>query len=243
MIGAVAGLWRHPVKSMGGEPVDGFDLDDGGVPGDRAWAVRPLDGGHRVLTARLAPLLLQACSRLAGGNVEVELPDGRRFRGTGPAVDAALSEWLGAPVALVAADPAVPAAYEIVLDDGSVVARPTRPGTFQDSRTATLHLLSTATLGRDDPRRYRPNLVVEGAGGPFDDDAWVGRRLRIGATAEVDVTKRCTRCVMVTRSQPGLLADRTRLTRLLPREVTLGVMATVAVPGPVRAGDPVAFVD
>jgi uncharacterized protein len=242
LIGTVADLWRHPVKSMGGERVAAFDLGPGGVPGDREWAVRPLDGSDRVLTARLAPLLLQARSRLVGGDVEVVLPDGRRLLGTGPDSDAALSRWLGAPVSLVAADPAVPAAFDVVLDDGTVVASPTRPGSFQDSRTATLHLLSAATLDGDDPRRYRPNLVVRGDGAPFADDDWVGRRIRIGGTAVVDVTKRCTRCVMVTRAQPDLPADRTRLTRLTARDGTLGVMATVSVPGPVRSGDPVAFV-
>ena len=243
VIGTVADLWRHPVKSMGGERMTAFDLGGGGVPGDREWAVRPLDGSDRVLTGRRTPLLLHALSRLAGDEVEVVLPDGRRLLGTGAASDAALSGWLGFPVTLAAADPAVPAAYEVVRDDGTVVATPTRPGSFQDSRNATLHLLSAATLDGDDPRRYRPNLVVDAAGAPFDDDAWVGRRLRIGATAEVDVIKPCIRCVMVTRDQPGLPVDRTRLTRLLPRETRLGVMATVAVPGPVRAGDPVALVD
>jgi uncharacterized protein YcbX len=243
-VGTVAQLWRHPVKSMGGERLTSFELAAGGVPGDRQWALRPLDGTDRVLTARRTPPLLHALARLAGDDdVQIVLPDGRRLAGTGPDTDAALSAWLGFPVGLAAADPTVPAAYDVVLDDGTVVAMPTRPGSFQDSRSATLHLLSTATLDGDDPRRYRANVVVATDGLPFDDDAWIGRRLRIGATAEVVVTKPCTRCVMVTRDQPGLLTDRTRLTRLLPRGVNLGVMATVAVPGRVQAGDPVTFVD
>jgi len=196
-----------------------------------------------VLTGRLTPPLLHARSRLVGDDVEVVLPDGTRLEGRGPDTDAALARWLGFPVTLAAADAAVPAAYDIILDDGTVVPRPTRPGSFQDSRSATLHLLSTATLAGDDPRRYRPNLVVDAGGEPFDDDDWVGRRLRIGATAEVTVTKRCTRCVMVTRDQPGLAADRTRLTRLVPRRLDLGVMATVTGPGPVGHGDTVTLVD
>ena len=227
---------------MGGERLTAFDLAEGGVPGDRQWALRPLDGSDRVLTGRLTPLLLHARSRLVGDDVEVVLPDGTRPCGPGPATDAALAGWLGFPVTLAAADAAVPAAYDIILDDGTVEPRPTRPGSFQDSRTATLHLLSTATLDGDDPRRYRPNLVVEAGGQPFDEDEWVGRRLRIGATAEVSVTKRCSRCVMVTRDQPGLATDRTRLTRLVPRQLGLGVMATVVVPGPVGHGDTVTLV-
>ncbi|MCW3009829.1 MAG: hypothetical protein JWO90_233, partial [Solirubrobacterales bacterium] len=34
----IAELWRHPVKSMGGERLDAVDLDARGVHADRLWA-------------------------------------------------------------------------------------------------------------------------------------------------------------------------------------------------------------
>src|SRR5215469_3004967 len=37
-VGRVVGLWRYPVKSMGGEPVAAIDVSWHGFKGDRRWA-------------------------------------------------------------------------------------------------------------------------------------------------------------------------------------------------------------
>lgn len=39
-VGVVRELWRYPVKSMLGERLDQFFATEGGVAGDRAWALR-----------------------------------------------------------------------------------------------------------------------------------------------------------------------------------------------------------
>ncbi|MEO3869155.1 MOSC N-terminal beta barrel domain-containing protein [Nonomuraea sp. B12E4] len=44
-------------------------------------------------------------------------------------------------------------------------------------------------------RRFRPNVVIDGVGTPFAEDAW--RRVRIGAV-EFRVSKGCDRCVLTT---------------------------------------------
>ncbi|SDH42938.1 MOSC domain-containing protein [Nonomuraea jiangxiensis] len=44
-------------------------------------------------------------------------------------------------------------------------------------------------------RRFRPNVVIDGVGTPFAEDAW--RRVRIGSV-EFRVTKGCDRCVLTT---------------------------------------------
>ena len=36
-IGTVTALWRYPVASTCGEPVESGDIDTGGVVGDRGW--------------------------------------------------------------------------------------------------------------------------------------------------------------------------------------------------------------
>ena len=38
-VGTIRALWRFPVKSMLGEELDAADLGEGGIAGDRAYAV------------------------------------------------------------------------------------------------------------------------------------------------------------------------------------------------------------
>jgi uncharacterized protein len=44
-VGTVRELWRFPVKSMLGEQLDTADLNEGGIVGDRASAVRGRETG------------------------------------------------------------------------------------------------------------------------------------------------------------------------------------------------------
>jgi hypothetical protein len=44
-VGTVRALWRYPVKSMLGEELDEVDLSEGGVVGDRAYALRDRETG------------------------------------------------------------------------------------------------------------------------------------------------------------------------------------------------------
>lgn len=114
--GTVAELRRYPVKSMGGERLDEVAVGPRGVHGDRMWAVRDLGLGAVTTARRLPPLLL--CSARfeqepppgAGPGdvvpVVVVLPDGREVSSRdAAALDAALSELVGRPVALVPLPP------------------------------------------------------------------------------------------------------------------------------------------
>src|SRR4051794_37907454 len=106
----VAGLWRYPVKSMQGERLDAADVDGHGLVGDRRWALLDLRTGL-TLTARRQPELLHATACLDGGGVRVVLPDG-----TSTTDDDRLSDWLGHPVSLVAAQETEHHRYETPLD-------------------------------------------------------------------------------------------------------------------------------
>ena len=44
-VGTIRALWRYPVKSMLGEELDAVDLSEGGVVGDRAYAIRDRETG------------------------------------------------------------------------------------------------------------------------------------------------------------------------------------------------------
>ena len=50
-VGAVASLWRFPVKSMGGERIEEVELTETGFVGDRAYALIDVATG-RVVSAK-----------------------------------------------------------------------------------------------------------------------------------------------------------------------------------------------
>jgi len=115
-VGHVAALWRYPVKSLGGVPLDDARLDAGGVHGDRLWAVRDLEH-DTTASARRIPALLTATARYpdavppdAGpGNapeVEITFPDGTVLSSRDDAVHAKLSELAGRDVRLIPLPPA-----------------------------------------------------------------------------------------------------------------------------------------
>ena len=60
-----------------------------------------------------------------------------------------------------------------------------------------MSLVSTGTLGAWDRRRFRANVLLDGAG----EDAFVGSTIAVG-DVRLDVVKRIGRCVMTTRPQP-----------------------------------------
>ncbi len=231
----VAELWRYPVKSLQGERVDAADVGPEGLAGDRQWALFDRSTGLG-LTARRVPDLLFASGRLrADGGVEVVLPDG-----TATGEDAALSAWLGRPVALRAAteqpgerryeNPSVIAAdgeYDWDAFDGA-------RGAFHDSSRTRVSLVSTGTLGTWDRRRFRANVLLAGDG----EDDLVGSTVRLG-TAVLDVVGPVPRCVMVTRPQPGGIGRDNGVLKTIHRERggALAVGALVPVPGRVAVGD------
>jgi uncharacterized protein len=239
----VAELWCHPVKSLGGELVDRTVVGVDGLDGDRQWALFDVDTGFG-LTARRVPELLQATARRTPGGVEVVLPDG-----AATADDAELSAWLGRAVALrpASATKGRPR-YESPDDDEAAAEGPVpgwypwrgAAGAFHDDPDVRVSLVSTATLGEWDRRRFRANVVLDGAG----EDDLVGRALRLGE-AELRVTGRIARCVMVTRPQAGGIERDTGVLRTIHRERggELAVGALVTRPGTVGTGDVVTVLD
>src|SRR5687768_11989964 len=98
----VKDIWRYPVKSMLGEPLQEAELGPDGIPGDRAFALVDLDDGM-VASAkhpRKWGSLLGCRARFVGepggdGVVEITLPDGATVRSDDPDVDARLSSLTG----------------------------------------------------------------------------------------------------------------------------------------------------
>jgi MOSC domain-containing protein len=229
----VVELWRFPVKSLGGERLPAADVGPEGLAGDRQWALFDTDSGFG-LTARRVPDLLFATARLRpDGAVEVVLPDG-----TVTADDDVLSTWLGRPVALRAAGEATGTRrYENPADaeaDADWQPFEGAGGAFHDNADFRVTLVSAGTIGGWDRRRFRANVVLDGAG----EDDLSGSRVRLG-DAVVDVDRPVPRCVMVTRPQPGGIDRDTGVLRTIHRERggNLAVGGRVLTPGRVAVGD------
>jgi uncharacterized protein YcbX len=131
----VAELWRYPVKSMGGEPLDACELATDGIPGDRLIHV---ERGERVVTARSRPELLLHHARIAGGNLLVdERP------------------WT---------DPAVARDVEVAAGEGARLVRGESLERFDVLPLLVATDGAIASLGVD-RRRFRPNLLIGGVDG------------------------------------------------------------------------------
>jgi uncharacterized protein YcbX len=232
----VVELWRYPVKSLQGERLAEAAIDALGIAGDRRWALFDRDTGLG-LTARRVPELLFGSARLrADGGVEVVLPDG-----TVSTDETALSDWLGRRVELRAAaelDDVAPT-YEAPTDD--LAPDPAEwmqwegaPGPFHDSPRIRLSLVSTGTLGTWDRRRFRANVVLDGAG----EDELRGQEADLGSV-RLRFGTPIARCVMTTRPQPGGIGRDTSVLKTIHRERggLLAVRAAVLTAGTVRTGD------
>ena len=163
--GAVTGLWRFPVKSMGGERVEEVALDPSGIRGDRWWAVRDLEADV-ILSARKLPALLglraayliEPTGPISAGGVPpvvITLPDGDQVRSDEARVDEVLSGVLGRPVRLEALDPAATAQQRL-------------PWRQRFSQLSARTLVTDFGITREDPlpdlsrMRLRPVLTLAG---------------------------------------------------------------------------------
>lgn len=147
----------------------------------------------------------------------ITLPDGRVTEGPGPTTDRLLSEWLGTSVSRVTAVSEAPGTAEYFADasdDASQAIEWTMPAhRYVDA--AALLVLTRASLrtaanwyptGNWEPRRFRPNVLVDSEGDSCVEDGWLGRAVHLGS-AVLAPTEGCIRCTMVTREQPGLQSD------------------------------------
>ncbi len=150
---------------------------------------------------------------------------------------AALSEWAGQPLRLVRAD-----------DENGGIDRADEGGGFTIISRGSLQALAAAA-GLDeplDPRRFRMSSVVDGLE-PYGEDAWLGRRVRLGDVV-VEMRGNVGRCAVTThdpdtgrRSLDTLeLLATTRGGVPTTEPLPFGVYGTVVTPGRIRIGDSVA---
>lgn len=206
-------LWRYPVKSMRGEPLDEAEIGPDGVAGDRLVHVENARG---VVTSRTRPRLLGVRATL-GANGEALVEGDPWWH---PRAEALVSEAAGPGARLVPYDG--PERFDIlpllVATDGAIDA-----------------------FGRDG-RRLRPNIVIGGVPG-LAERHWEGREVMVGAAAVFldSLRERCIMTTFdpdTLEQDVEVLRDiRRRFGGLL------ALNAAVARPGTVRIGDPVRLLE
>ena len=258
-------LWVYPVKSCRGTAVDHAEVSARGLRWDRHWMI--VDETGRFLTQRdlpamatISPVLTSSTLVLrAPGRPDLELPQGAtegdavvtvwrdtvRAQRASEAADRWFSEHLGTECRLVRfadgvrrpVDPAYGApGDETAFSDGFPLLLVGQGSLDELNRR----------LQRPLPiRRFRPNLVVEGAA-PHAEDDW--RRIRVGSIT-LRVVKPCSRCVITTVDPDRGVRDGTEPLETLARyrrrdgKVYFGQNVIPDGAGEIRVGDVVEVLD
>jgi len=259
----VAALYRYPVKGFTPEECETLTvLDEGRVAGDRVLGIRFADTD--------APD--EAWSRKHGMVALINTPGLARLRVT---FDAKASKLrIGSDTAVLVDEVLNPegrrrigkilADYVLKLDDNPLANHPERlplrvigdghSPRYHDEEAGrvTLHGRGSlqaleAVLGKTvDELRFRSNVAVDGLNA-WEEQSWVGRRIRIGAV-EFTVVKPKTRC-LATHANPTTgerdLPILTTLTHNIGQENPTFAVAMVPSRsgGQIRVGDQVALVE
>ena len=107
MPATITKLFRYPVKSMGGHPLEKSTLTAKGIPGDRAWTLKDeerggIKGGKRFpqLLDMSARFMNEPTEQVVSPQVQITLNDGRSVSSSDPQVNEILSAEVDAPVSL-----------------------------------------------------------------------------------------------------------------------------------------------
>jgi uncharacterized protein len=257
----LSGLYVYPIKSMGGIPLEAWDVDGRGLRYDRRWMLVDEDG--RFISQRELPRMALISVRIdparlvvdAPGMPSLKLPLGHTTGEIMPAriwddvvevspVAEDADRWFGAFLGV--------RCTLVSLPDESV--RPVDPDYGEAGDQVGLAdgfpflLISQASLADLNARlehplpinRFRPNLVVGGCE-PFAEDGW--SRVRIGSIT-FRVVKPCSRCVITTVNQTTAATSKEPL-RTLARfrrvgtKVLFGQNLIHDRAGTLHTGDPV----
>lgn len=256
-IGTVRALWRYPVKSMRGEALERACVSERGVVGDRQWAlVETTYGG--LISARAFPRMLEARAFWAGdpakdvpARVRIELPDGSHYDAGADDAAAAMAAMLKRDLRFerIRSTPLSVAEIDAIMrGEGALPARD-----FFDEDV--LHLLATGTLAHlrrlepsadFDPRRFRPNILVEtedDADG-FVEDRWLEGAIEIGSNVRIVGARPALRCAVTIWPQADL-PHRPEVLRTAweHHQAYVGVFAAVAAGGWITTGDEIALAE
>lgn len=260
-VGTVQSLWRYPVKSMHGEEMPEVFMGFSGIYGDRCYAFKNSAArkGFPYLSATVQQQMLRYRPQFRYTERAVKPPNLIEAMSIAPGVTPANAEpddlmldVITPSGAVVAVDD--PALIEMLVEglrgeNHLTLVRSDRALT--DCRPVSLISLQTvrqvgAELGIPiDKRRFRANAYLDLASDyGFAEDELVGRRLRIGSSAEIMVLERDPRCKMISLD-PSTGEHNPEVLRKVAQAhgAFAGVYCAVLVEGILTKGDSIEVVD
>jgi len=231
-IGHVEAIFRYPVKSMGGEPLEVANLGWHGLEGDRRLAFRRMDdrSGFPWLSASKLPDLLLFTPQRRGDGTQGDLPthirtpDGEEMPVFSEDLDAEVGRRHGAPVEMMQLKHGI-------FDEASISV----------IAFDTVREISQLAGRSPDVRRFRPNVLVRLLrSGPFQEDEWLGGVLSFGEGDDapaIAVTMRDVRCSMV-NLDPDSASPAPEMLKTVVRvhQNTAGIYGTVTRIGQLAVG-------
>jgi uncharacterized protein len=221
----ISELHLYPVKGAAGIAVPSVALDDFGLHLDRRWMVITAAGEFVTQRSHPAMALLQTALEADAlllrshhaGVVRLPLQPSGPVRSTRVWTDDVAAIDTGDEAAAFVSAHLDVEARLLFMPETTVrqadldYAQPGDRVSFADG--FPLLLITQQSLDELNRRlheplpmlRFRPNVVVDGAAAPHDEDAW--RSIRLGSVP-CDVVKPCARCVVTTIDQATGIAGR-----------------------------------
>jgi uncharacterized protein len=206
-------LWRYPVKTMAGEPLQRVDIGPLGITGDRVVHVQ--DARGRVVTSRSHPRFLSHHGSVGlNGAVLVDHRPWDR--------------------------PDVAADVVAIAGPGATLVRDEGPERFDVLPLLVATDGAIAAFGHD-ARRLRPNIVIGGVEG-LSEGEWPGSCLRIGRVL-IGVQDLRLRCIMTSYDPDTLVQDKDITRSIYRRfDGKLALNCFVIESGEIAVGDEVLLV-
>ena len=257
MAAHVSVISTTPVKGLGLVHPEAVELGHAGVAHDRRFHL--VDESGRLANGKsFGPLVTVAPALSDDGRVlGLRFPDGRAITAEVELGEAVTTSFYGTdlpgrlvegPWAAALSAFAGLSLRVVRVDDGSTgVDRGTRAGVSLQSVASLQRLASEAGVQAVDGRRFRMLFTLDGVAA-HEEDAWLGRAVRIG-DAVVRPLAHVGRCAVTTHDPDTGVPSLDTLRSLrsyrsdVPSEEALpfGVWGEVVEPGRVRLGDPVAL--
>lgn len=244
-----------PVKGTTLLHPERVELTSVGIAGNRRYWL--IDERGALLSGSDHGPLVRVRAEVEGDRLLVTLPDGRRLDGDGSQTgEAVVTDFYGREVPGHVVEGPFSEAWSAFAGASLRLVRGDRDGDGPDEMPLTLvSYASVRALVRGsgddlelDPRRFRINLELDGCE-PYEEDAWDGRRVRIG-DAVVRVAGQIPRCVVTTQDPATGLKDWDTLKQIAAQRpqipgggLPFGMYAVVETPGAVAVGDAVVPMD